>query len=486
MRTPYPLNPLYPREVPPYPSALDGIGALLDSSLVRRRAQPDGESRFAMLGTIREFGLEQLEANGETDLIRRRHASWCIDLAEAAWAALTTRPKRPDVLDPLEAVHNDFRSALAFLERAGAGAEFVRLAGALAPFWILRSHRTEGEQWLRRALASGPDAPTNDRARALTGLGLLLLQSEAADVTAIFEHGLELGRQSGDEWSMALSLHGMASRALGDGDYARAMSLWEDALPLMQQLPDSSSRVALVRYHLGLVELGRNNLDGAASLLSEAATVYRDNDDAWGMASSLTALGLVECDRGRLQESAASLTEAIAHWELLGMREGLAAWIAAVAALAAKSDRPERAVELYGAESAIRATVGAAQALPERARHERALAMLRRKLGDDAFDSAWTSAQAWSLEDALEHAQSALSQPLVNAGGRADPGPAGLTAREIDVLRLLAAGRTNQEIADELFISLPTVKVHVSHLYAKIGADSRVAAAAYAHRYEIA
>ena len=134
----------------------------------------------------------------------------------------------------------------------------------------------------------------------------------------------------------------------------------------------------------------------------------------------------------------------------------------------------------------MRATVGAAQALPERARHEATLAALRRKLGDERFGTAWARGLALTPGDAVERARSILTEPVTNGGGRADPGPAGLTAREIEVLRLLAEGRSNQEIADALFISLPTVKVHVTHLFAKLGVDSRVAAAAFAHRHDLA
>jgi DNA-binding CsgD family transcriptional regulator len=234
-----------------------------------------------------------------------------------------------------------------------------------------------------------------------------------------------------------------------------------------------------------LVDYGRNNLDEAAVRLTEAIQVFRAQEDVWAAASALTALGLVETDRGRVAESAAALSEAIDHWERLGMREGLAAWLAAVAACAAKSGRPEPAIELYGAEHAVRAAVGAPQALPERARHESTLAALRRKTGDERFAALWDAGASLTARDAIERARAVLAEPVARESKSVDPGPAGLTAREIDVLRLLAAGHSNQEIADELFISLPTVKVHVSHVFAKLGVDSRVAAAKYAHRHDI-
>lgn len=479
------IDAVPPYPITPSPPALDGIAALVDHSLIRRVSVGDDEPRFTMLETVREFGLEQLEASGTARLVHLRHAAWCQALAEEAWTALVTRPKRPDSLARVEAAHNDVRSALAYLEQSHDSNELLRLAGALAPFWILHSHRAEGERWLRRAIADAPNAPVIHRARALTGLGLLLLQSDRLDVNDILNRGYTLGRESEDAWSTALSLHGMASRALGEGDYGRAMTLWQDALPLMERLPDGPSRIALVRYHLGLVDYGRGNLETGARLLAEAAAVFREHEDAWGVASSLTALGLIEVDRGQLAEAGAVLGEAFDAWDRIGMREGLAAWIAVVAALAAKANQSESAVRLYGAEHAMRAAIGATQALPERARHEGTLGTLRRKLDEASFASAWSAGDALTPEEATAFARSLLAQPLANNAKRGGAGPAGLTAREREVLRLLADGLSNQEIADALFISLPTVKVHVSHLLAKLDVDSRAAAAAFAHRNDL-
>ena len=129
-----------------------------------------------MLETVREYGLEQLEASGEADEGFQRHVDWCLGLAERNWEAVVLGPIRAAWLDRLTTEHDNLRAALARLEMEGDAETGLRLAGSLSPFWVFRGHLSEGRGWLERALARGAEVPAPVRARALFGLGRIAHQ----------------------------------------------------------------------------------------------------------------------------------------------------------------------------------------------------------------------------------------------------------------------------------------------------------------------
>ena len=191
--------------------------------------------------------------------------------------------------------------------------------------------------------------------------------------------------------------------------------------------------------------------------------------------------GLAATDRGdypgarrRLAESVA-LAAADGSWGLLSFV------LDACAQVAALEHASERALRLAGAAAALREATGERPPPRLRPRMERALAQARRALGD-AGATAWAQGRAMSPPEAAAYALAAPAPPSGPAAP--DRGPAGdrLTSRELDVLRRLAAGEGNRQIADELVVSVRTVERHVANVYAKIGAHGRATAAAYAVR----
>jgi DNA-binding CsgD family transcriptional regulator len=171
-------------------------------------------------------------------------------------------------------------------------------------------------------------------------------------------------------------------------------------------------------------------------------------------------------------------------WQAIGNQVGLAEWLAAAAALLAALGRAEPAARAFGAEAAFREASGSPADANPLAENRRVAAGLRTALGPDRFAAAWAAGQAHSLDAAVAEASAELS----GWARAAEAGQAGtiatpfsLTPREAEVLRLLAAGRSDREIADELFISHRTVHHHVASLFAKLGVNSRAAAARVAH-----
>ena len=143
------------------------MASLADQSLLWPEAGPDGEPRYRMLETVREFGLDQLAASGEEATTRNRHAAWCLALAERAQAATWGGPEHSRWLDRLETEIANLRGALAWLEETGDAATGLALAAALSGLWHFRSHRAEGRARLAHPLARSGKIPTHVRAKAL-------------------------------------------------------------------------------------------------------------------------------------------------------------------------------------------------------------------------------------------------------------------------------------------------------------------------------
>ena len=156
--------------------ALDPLTSLVEKSLVERAEQADGELRFVMLETVREFGLEQLAAAGEREATLRQHAATYLSLAEAAGPGLRG-PAQATWLARLEVEHDNLRAALRWAWEGGHAEMGLRLAGPLASFWQAHGHLSEGRAWLERLLAllpgEGQTVSTQIHARALSAAGLL-------------------------------------------------------------------------------------------------------------------------------------------------------------------------------------------------------------------------------------------------------------------------------------------------------------------------
>jgi non-specific serine/threonine protein kinase len=230
---------------------------------------------------------------------------------------------------------------------------------------------------------------------------------------------------------------------------------------------------------------GQGDLGQAEQNLEEALALYHRFPDPFGTALTLGYLGLVACDQGDHTGAAARFAAGLPLWQKMGNRENQAEWLAGVATLAAARAEPGQAARLFGAAEALRDALGHAFTLPERTAFERGVETARAAQGPTAFATAEAAGQALPLELALAEASrflSSIAEPAAAAELISTIGAAGLTSRELEVLRLLVAGRSNPQIAETLFISPRTATTHVSNILAKLGVESRTEAAAMAAR----
>ena len=441
-------------------------------------------TRFHMLRTLRDFALEQLATHGDEDQVRQTHAAWCLEVAERAAAGRESGPVNVAALDLLESEYANLQAALGWLETRDTGDHFLRLAAALGSFWLYRRSRSEGSRWLEAAISQSQarGVRSTTLARALDGAGVLAFsQGDYGRAEAFITEYLTLSQELNDLWGMpaALNLLGVVARAREEFERARAH--FTAALSGFQARNDALWS-ALVLLNLGTIAYWLGDLGRAESLILEGLTIYREHDDAYGIAVALNDLARVVADRGHSHQAIDYFTESLAYWQRVGTPEGLVDWISRVATVAADQGAYELALQFFSAVDRECALLGYALEPPDRKRQRRSLEAARLALDEQAVAAAWERGRTQPVSVVLADAQGLLAR-LSESVTEAEPRPtAGLTPRELEVVRLLVDGQSDRQIGERLFISHRTVMSHVARILAKLEVESRTAAATFAVR----
>jgi predicted ATPase/DNA-binding CsgD family transcriptional regulator len=463
-------------------SVFDSIVSLVDSSLLRAHDGPNGETRFAMLETVREFGLERLRAKGEMELAKDRHASYFLDLAVRNEPEMYGSERQAHLLELTEANHDNFRAALTWTEEAADADTALRLAGALFWFWYVRGHMTEGRHWLARALALDDGVPSAARARALIGTGLLAnWQGDFESSVQFVEQGLDLARRIDNSGLIIFALGLLGIAAEDTGDYGRAAVLLEEALELYRVCDEevlNPTLIGQIRAHRGVVAWGLGNIDRAVQLWTEALADQQARHDPWGAANSLRYLAMAACEHGELDRAAQLQRKSFTlYWDSKAM-DDIADGFSIIATIASMRGEFIPAARLLGAAERLREKIGSRPAFPERTMFERTESAVRSALPGKGRAAAWSAGRSLMTAEAVDEAFGLLADRAATPA--ASLAEVLLSPREQDVLRLLVMGRTDREIADALFISPRTAQGHVARLFDKLGVTTRTAAVAAA------
>lgn len=328
--------------------ALESLTSLVDASLVQAHVR-DETTRYTMLETIREYSDECLTAP-DRHVARRAHADYFLALAEAAAPHLSGSGQVP-WLDQLETEHDNLRAALGGLRDEGMGEAGLRLATALAQFWLVRGHLSEGGAWLGRFFALTADdlgcAMTATRAEALGRAGMLAMrQGDYPRAIACYEEGLAVWRVLGDSGGVALLLRNLGVVAWYQGDHDRAAEHFTASLAHYRERDDAAG-IAAACNNLGLVADRRGSYDEAVERYTTSLTLWRTLGDKQGIANALHNLGLVAQKRLETENAATFYTESLAVRREIGDRPGIAQSLNGLGIIASLRGEYARAESLF-------------------------------------------------------------------------------------------------------------------------------------------
>jgi len=288
--------------------ALDAIGSLVDKSLIRQETQADGEPRFRMLETIREFALEQLVARGEEEALRERHAACVLGFAERAGAEVFGSDQAT-WLDRFEAEHDNIRAAMSWALARDRAATAMPLLVACWRFWQMRGYLPEAREWANQVLdlpsaAQHPDA----RAAALEAAGgIAYWQADLEAARRWYQEGLELARASGDDRRIANALYNLSfAFALTREDQAGARGAAEEVLQIARRLGDDGL-VARSQWALANAIYFFGETEGMMEATDEALAIFRRLGEPYMVGWTLysVALGTMTTDPARAQAAMA-------------------------------------------------------------------------------------------------------------------------------------------------------------------------------------
>ncbi len=476
-------------QLPPPYSMIDVVQSLVENSLLRQQGGllPE-EPRFRMLETVREFGMERLATSGEEPGVRAAHAAYFLEITEQA-SALIDGPEYERELDRLDAEHDNVRAALEWSITSGETDIALRLAEAMARYWAVRGHYREGRHWLERALAIGESVPSPARMRSLRAAGWLArLQGEPEAARSMQGEALHLARMVDDWPNAAAALQELGLVDMHRGDHERAVAQMEEALTMLLAIeaeqPAGPQLVSVAQANLAQISLAQGDTVRAATHAAAAVERQRALGYTWALGDTLRILGDVAHRAGEHERALAAYQESVALTHDHGDRRFLTNALAGIACVAASQRRFERAAHLFAATAVLREELGLGVESWQRMRHEQAIASAREGLDPEAFAATWAAGEAILLDDAIAAALAvgANDVPPMEPKAAEVERAGGLTAREREVLRLVARGLHDRDIAALLFISTRTVNYHVTNLLTKLGMDSRTAAAAFAVR----
>jgi predicted ATPase/class 3 adenylate cyclase len=397
--------------------ALDGLTSLVDKSLVRMSEVDNGHPRFSMLETIREFGQEQLRADGDLDLIRRRHGEHFLDLAVEAETHLTAEDQG-EWLDRCDREHPNIRAALRWAIEAGESDRAQESAGALWRFWQQRGHLAEGRAWFDEILAMPSRGPTPARAKALIGAGgTAWWRQDREAAGAFYEEALGIERELGDPARIAEALYNLAFVVAGD-DLEACAQMLEESLQLFRRVGDERG-VAQVLPMLVMRDAQAGEWDRVISRLEEVVDTWRRLGDRLHLAFDLLWLAFAYGRVGRRAEARSAGLECLGLFHEADNPTGIGIALIDLAFLATWEGRHVDAIKLAGASESLRQRVGGPPGAIGGIMEGDPAAEARAHLAEDAARRAWDEGLAMTLDEAVALAR---SPGVPHGAGSEDPG----------------------------------------------------------------
>jgi non-specific serine/threonine protein kinase len=484
---------------------LDLLGRLVDKSLVLVEA-PAGAVRHRLPETVRQYARDRLVEAGEVGPVRARHLDYFLEMAERLAPELEGRGLQA-AMRRLESEHDNLRAALDW-SLADAGRQVaLRLTSSLFRFWVTPGYYTEGRQWAERVLAglapeasSAPEAVQPGEQTSLarvywTAGTFAWMQGDLARAREMTEESLAICRRLDEKETLASVLLTFGLVLNSQGAYEQAVTAAEESVTLLRAL-NNKWLLAVALGTLGAIRHSRGDKVPAAALYEESLCLHREVGNTWYMAAMLSNLGHLALDGGDDRLATRRYEESLALSREIENRLHTAIGLSGLAGIALRAGHSMAAARLLGTSAAQSEAIGASTSLLHFTARRPDMEALRAALGEEALKRALEDGRRLSPEQIVAEVQRLASSLLSASPTAGDEGvgtpassgssfPAGLTLREVEVLRLVARGLTSAQIADQLVISAVTVNTHLRNIYGKIGVSSRAGAARFAVEHRL-
>ena len=395
---------------PPGVDIDESLSALANDNLINQTFSADGEARFSMLETVREFGLEQLQELGEWDDAMNRHAGYFLEISERADPELRG-PDQGAWLVRLSTEMANLRAALGTLHQPDQSPEAgLRMVAALSWFWETRGHVSEGRSWLIRSLErdSQSDVP---RMKALVGAGWFAhIQQDSSAALPYLNDGLAMARDAGDRWWEAWVLHLMGRVAYFDGDADAAARYGEASLEIAREL-DEPWIVAWDEHLFGLAAFIRDDLEASRRHYERSLEIRQTIGYPEGISLMHGLLGVLSVREGDMAAALQQLRRGLDVGQRIGARWLLINWLANIVFIAAETGDHERAARLAGFVESMSDFTGAFPIPITRVMLERGIESARERLDDETYQDCYASGRSMTMDEAIHDAESLADEP---------------------------------------------------------------------------
>jgi non-specific serine/threonine protein kinase len=475
-------------------TVLEHLLQLVNKSLI----QFDQETgSYRLLETIRMYGLERLADAGETDTTGCRHFMWYLQLAENG-AALLGGPNQGTWFARLEQEHDNFRAALGWSLDAKQAPETARMALGLWRFWHARTYQREGLRWLELIATMDATTPLADplRPRLFNALGVLAHRAAQFDRSRAYHaDALRLWTAANDRDGMAQALFDISWLHFDQVEIELANQCAQESLALAESIGETRLIAsALVRGAQADIEFGR--LHVAIPALERSLAIWRELGDMDNLATALAGLAIAYQRSGESERAKPLLAESVRLQARLGnYGNRIATLVGLLQQAASTSEQLEMArdtARMVGVLTAWEETTSGIRSpwwMSDVG--QEIVAKTTERLGREAFAQAVAEGKGLTVADLLLLAER-ITAPAPDVGSSPPLPPASvaaphadLTPRELEVLRLVAAGLTNAQVAQSLVITPRTVNAHLTAIYSKLGVSGRSGAIRYAIDHDL-
>jgi tetratricopeptide (TPR) repeat protein len=378
----------------------DGLASLVDKNLVQQKEAPGGEPRFVLLEMIHEYARERLEASGEVETMRRRHAEYFVALAERAEPELR-RARYGYWCQRFELELDNIRAVLEWTLNGGDVALGVRLASALGLFWYGQGYHVEGIRWTQQLLGRLDETPAMYHPQFLISAGRMAWMVDLDAATRLFVRALDVSRELGDQFQMAwaLAFQGYTMQQEPEA----AMAIAEESLALfreMNHLPGIAQALNIIG------ELARISGDDerARRAYEECLAVCRQTGEALRLCYNYVNLAYIAQHEGDHERALDLVRQALQLSHDRNATRDIASFLVTFAGSIAALGQLPRAARLLGASEAALERMGAFHQPTDKPEVDRIIAVVRAQLDDAAFQAAFTEGQKMILEQAVVNA----------------------------------------------------------------------------------